>query len=101
MTEVASLRRRWALAAPAFVGWLTHRWLYNLLKSVAHRKTAGTVFYHSVLFVLLLVVYPVALVGVTALVVELTHQPLFWCLLLVLPFTARCYKEYEGLKEQP
>ena len=88
--------RKVLLAVPAATGWLTHKPLYGVLKKFAARKTAGTVFYHSVLFALLLLVYPVVLMIVTWLVVWLTKQPIYWLLLLLLPFTAWCYKEYNA-----
>lgn len=94
--EPTALYRKRLLALPALLGWLTHRPLYLLVKKIAMKKTTGTVFYHSVLFGLLLFIYPIVLVIVTTLIVALTNQPFFWILLLVLPFTAWCYKEYRG-----
>lgn len=94
--EPTTLFRKWLLALPALLGWLTHRPLYLLVKKIAVKTTTGTVFYHSVLFGLLLFIYPIVLVIVTTLTVVLTNQPFFWLLLLLLPFTAWCYKEYKS-----
>lgn len=88
--------RKWLLAFPAAIGWLTHSGLYGLLKKFVVRKTAGTVFYHSVLFGLLLIVYPIVLVAVVSAIVLLTKWSAFWLLVLLLPFTAWCYKEYKA-----
>ncbi len=98
--KVAASWGRSLLAVPAAIGWLAHIGLYSILKKFARRKTRGTVFYHSVLFGLLLIVYPVVLITVTSCVVLLTRQLYFWLLLLFLPFTAWCYKEYKGIIHQ-
>lgn len=92
----SSTGRKILLAVPAVIGWLAHSGLYDILKKIAIRKTEGTVFYHSVLFGLLLIVYPLVLVIAVSLVVLLTKQPVLWLLLLLLPFTAWCYKEYKS-----
>jgi hypothetical protein len=88
--------RRMLLGVPAFIGWLTHKALYSCLKKLAQRKTSETVFYHSVLFGLLLVVYPVVLLTVTSLLVILLKNHYLWLLLILLPLTAWCYKEYKS-----
>jgi len=84
------------LAIPAFIGWLTHKSYYNFVRDYARRKTAGTVFYHSVLFGLLLITYPFVILLLTTLLVLITHMLLCWLLLFLLPFTAWCYKEYKS-----
>lgn len=86
--------RKIALAIPAALGWLTHKPLYEFLKKFAAKKTAGTVFYHSALLGLLLIVYPVVLLIATSIAVLLTGQNIFWLLALLLPFTAWCCKEW-------
>jgi hypothetical protein len=84
------------LAIPAFVGYITHKPFYYLCKRLAKRKTAGTVFFQSVLFSILLFTYPVVLFLITVISVLLTHQLFLWLLLLLLPLTAYCYKEYKS-----
>ena len=90
------VRRKALLAIPAFIGWATHKWLYKLLKRLTVRKTANTVFFHSVLFGLLLIVYPIILLLVTTSVIVFTGQPLFLFLFFALPFLAWSYKEFKG-----
>lgn len=84
------------LSLPAFIGWLTQKPLFTGLKKFAERQTAGTVFYHSVLFGLLLMIYPIFLLMVTGLFVFITKAIYGWFLLLILPFTAWCYKEWKA-----
>jgi 1-acyl-sn-glycerol-3-phosphate acyltransferase len=88
--------RRIVIAIPAFVGWLTHKPFYNFVRDFARRKTAGTVFYQSVLFGMLLITYPLVVLSITAMVVLITHMQFYWLLLFLLPFTTWCYKEYKS-----
>ena len=46
------------LSFPALIGWLLHVLFYFPLKKIITRKTAGTVFYDSVLFGVLMLLYP-------------------------------------------
>lgn len=86
--------RKLLLAIPAFAGWITHKWLYVLLNALACRKTKNTVFLQSVLFALLLLIYPVFLVVTTCIVIFFTGNLLFALLLAVLPLLAFSYKKY-------
>lgn len=56
----------WLLAPVAALGYLVHAPLYFLLRTVIERKTRGTVFYDSVMFAALLVLYPVFLLLIIA-----------------------------------
>jgi 1-acyl-sn-glycerol-3-phosphate acyltransferase len=99
MQEIALDKRkigRLVIAIPAFVGWLTHKPYYNFVRDFARRKTAGTVFYQSVLFGMLLITYPLVVLFITAMVVIITHIQFYWLLLFLLPFTTWCYKEYKS-----
>lgn len=84
--------KQWLLFVPAVIGGVTHLPLYILCRFFAQRKTKGTVFYHSVLFAMLLVAYPVVLITTSGLVVILTNNAWYWLLLLLLPATAYSYK---------
>jgi 1-acyl-sn-glycerol-3-phosphate acyltransferase len=88
------------LAIPAAIGWLTHKPLHLMLSKFAAHKTTGTVFYHSVLFGLYLIVYPVVLLVIVGIVALLTQNSFSWLLLLLLPFTAWCYKEFRKAKRK-
>jgi hypothetical protein len=90
--------KRWKpvlLAIPAFTGWITHKWLYNALRTFVAGRTVNTVFFHSVLFAMLLVIYPIILIAFTISVALLPGDLLALWLLFVLPFTAWCYKVYK------
>jgi 1-acyl-sn-glycerol-3-phosphate acyltransferase len=91
--KCAKLSKQLVIFIPAFIGWLTHKGLYNFCKAYAYRRTIGTVFFHSVLFGLLLILYPITLALLTIFTVLITGSYYFWLLLILLPFTAWCYKE--------
>jgi 1-acyl-sn-glycerol-3-phosphate acyltransferase len=88
--------KQYVILIPAFIGWLTHKGFYNFWKEIAYKRTTGTVFYCSVLFGLLLISYPITLMLLTTLTVLITGSYYFSLLLILLPFTAWCYKEYRS-----
>jgi 1-acyl-sn-glycerol-3-phosphate acyltransferase len=88
-----SILKKTTLAIPALIGYLIHRPFYLLLKKIVAKKTKETVFYDSVLFGSLMLLYPFFVIILSALAVLLTNS-YAWCLLLVLPFTGWCYKLY-------
>jgi 1-acyl-sn-glycerol-3-phosphate acyltransferase len=81
----------WVLFVPAIIGYILHAPLYFLLKTIISRKTKGTVFYDSVLFGALLVLYPVYLALLAAILLAL-KLPFFWTLVILLlhPLSAWC-----------
>ena len=83
------------LALPSFIGWLTQKWFYNYFKNIAQKKTINTVFYDSVLFGLLLITYPILVLIIC--IIGSFFSAWSWSLILLLPFTAWCYKEYKSL----
>jgi len=79
------------LALPAIIGWLLHAPLYLLIKTIVRRKTRYTVFYDSVLFGALFVIYPLYLIAVK--LILLIAGARVWIILIVLllhPLTALC-----------
>lgn len=76
---------------PGIMGHLLHLPLYVLLKKVIRKKTAGTVFYDSVLFGTLLFIYPLYLLlvgfllfvmqvpGMIVLLIVAAHPLAAWC----------------------
>lgn len=84
------------LALPALAGFILHMPLYKLLRSIVRSKTKGTVFFDSVLFAALLLVYPLLVLLVATLSVILTGNHLYWLFILFLPFTAWCYKLFRA-----
>ncbi len=84
------------LALPALLGFIIHKPFYNAWRKFIWSKTKGTVFYDSVLFASLLIVYPFLVLLVTVSAVMLSGNSISWGLLLLLPFTAWCYKQYRS-----
>lgn len=91
-----SVRKKLLLALPALIGWITHKWLYNFLKEVTKRKTKNTVFFHSVLFGLLLLTYPILLLAVVFSLTVFTGKLSFLLLIPTLPLFAWSYKEFRS-----
>ena len=89
--------KKFLIAIPAIIGYLLHRPLYAPWKKFIKKKTKGTVFYDSVMFTSLMLMYPILVFLVTLLTVILTGNAAFWSLFLLLPFTAWCYKEYKAI----
>lgn len=84
------------LLPPAIAGFVLHKPLFLLLRGIVRRKTKGTVFFDSVLFGALLLIYPFLVLLVTVSVVLVTGNHLFWLLFLLLPFTAWAYRKYKS-----
>ncbi len=84
------------LAPPALAGYILHAPLFILIRSVVSNKTKGTVFFDSVLFASLLLVYPLLVLLATVLTVIITGNHLYWLLFLFLPFSAWCYKHFRA-----
>lgn len=73
----------------AVPGWLIHAPLYYPLKYQIRKKTTGTVFYDSVLFGSLLLLYPVYLLLLCFLSLQLGASPSsVWLFFLLAPFAA-------------
>lgn len=85
------------LAIPALLGWVIHKPFFVLWRSFIRKKTAGTVFFDSVLFGSLLMIYPLLVLLITITAVALTQQPIYALLFVLLPFTAWSYKQYKYL----
>lgn len=79
------------LCLPAMAGFILHIPLYTFLKKAIRKKTAGTVFFDSVLFGSLLILYPLYLM-LAAIFFCLMQMPalLLFCILLAHPLTAWC-----------
>jgi 1-acyl-sn-glycerol-3-phosphate acyltransferase len=85
-----NLFTRIILFPPALIGTLFHFPLFILLKNIVRERTAGTVFFDSVLFGALLVVYPLYLL-LLAICLYFMHvpPPVIFFLLISHPLTAR------------
>lgn len=73
----------------AFPGWILHAPLYYPIKKFVFRKTRGTIFYDSVLFGVLLFVYPLYLLLLCYFLLWMAVPISIVCLfVLLLPFSA-------------
>lgn len=74
---------------PSIIGHLLHIPLYRVIQNFVRKKTRNTVFYDSVLFGVLLLVYPLYLL-VLLLILSFVHLPFYTVLLILLlhPITA-------------
>ncbi|MDA3615012.1 1-acyl-sn-glycerol-3-phosphate acyltransferase [Polluticaenibacter yanchengensis] len=79
------------LAVPALLGAVLHAPLYLPLQSFAKKKTAGSVFYDSILFALLLILYPIYLIIFCGVLTGITDWYGAWWGMIVLPVLAKCY----------
>ena len=90
------------LFIPAAIGCLVHAPLYIPIKNFTHKKTVNNDHYDSILVVLLLFIYPVCVVLLALVMVLLTNNPVFWLLIVLLPFTAWSYVQLKPqLDKQP
>lgn len=79
-----------SLLLPLFIlGNFLHRPLFGIVQKMVRNKTNNTVFYDSVLFGVLLLIYPVYLL-LFALLLNLLQVPALWILVLIIlhPLTA-------------
>jgi 1-acyl-sn-glycerol-3-phosphate acyltransferase len=90
------------LFIPAAIGWLVHAPLYIPIKNFTYKKTVTNDHYDSIVVVLLLFIYPVYVVLLALVMVLLTNNPVFWLLIVLLPFTAWSYVQLKPqLDKQP
>ena len=84
------------LAMPALIGFFLHIPFYTLLKKQIYTKTRGTVFFDSVLFGVLLILYPIYLI-LLMLFMYLLHVPPLILLMIILlhPLLAWCAVQYK------
>ena len=84
-------------AIPSFIGWATQKWFFNLVRTLALQKTRNTVFYDSVLFGLLVLLYPMFLATISFLLAVTTNIWMGLITLITLPIVAYCYKMYKSI----
>ena len=85
------------VAIPAFVGYLSQYWFYKLIQKFAYQKTKNTVFYDSILFGLLLFLYPIFVLLLSLLFLFIFDYKIAVLVFIFLPITAYCYKSYKSL----
>lgn len=78
------------LSMPAALGYVIHILPYILIRNIISQKTKGTVFYDSVLFAVLLLIYPpyLLLVGLCLFYCGVPF-PYIFAILAILPFLAK------------
>jgi 1-acyl-sn-glycerol-3-phosphate acyltransferase len=79
------------LAIPAILGAVLHAPLYLPVQALVRHATRNNVHYDSVLFAVLLLLYPVYLLTAAVLLASTTSFVFMLLPLIVLPLTARCY----------
>ncbi|MCB0697498.1 MAG: 1-acyl-sn-glycerol-3-phosphate acyltransferase [Chitinophagaceae bacterium] len=86
-----------SLAIPALAGYVLHRAFFVQWRRFIRSKTKDTVFFDSVLFGSLIIIYPilVLLITIAAVVVSANHW--YWLLFVLIPFTAWSYKRFKSL----
>ena len=84
------------VAFPAFVGFIINYWIYFLLKKIALKKTQNTVFYDSILFGMLLLVYPFLVLILSVVIAFIYNIPLSILVFFAMPMSAWCYKIYKS-----
>lgn len=88
---------KYIVAIPSFVGFLANYGIYYTVKKIAFQKTKNTVFYDSVLFGILLLLYPI-LVAILAIITGVIFN---WnaalALFMGMPLSAWFYKTYKSL----
>jgi 1-acyl-sn-glycerol-3-phosphate acyltransferase len=89
------------LSIPAAIGWLIHAPLYIPIKNFTYRKTVNNDHYDSILVVLLLFIYPFYATLLTVAVVLVTNDPIFWSLMILLPFSAWAYVQLKPQLDKP
>jgi 1-acyl-sn-glycerol-3-phosphate acyltransferase len=91
-----STKKKIVLAIPALIGFILNRGIYIVLKNVAHKKTKNTVFYDSVLYGLLLLLYPIIVVIITTIVGIVFNFYTALLLFVTFPLSAWSYSQYKA-----
>ncbi len=98
--ELFTIRRSYfklgLLLIPAILGFITQYWMYFIINKWVTKKTKNTVFYDSVLFGFLMLLYPVMVLLVVTILTIVTDFTYGLIVLIFLPFTAFCYKQFKN-----
>ena len=76
------------LFIPSIAAYIVHVPVYTRLSSIIRNKTKGTVFYHSVLFGTLIIVYPLCLFTLSLILFVVFKKPVFMLVVFILPLSA-------------
>lgn len=86
------------MRVPAKIGYFSHYWFYKLWRDYVRKKTEGTIFYDSILFVALLVSYPLVVFCLSALIGLFLG---FWVgvvVFVLLPGLSYCMVQYQPVR---
>jgi len=86
------------LLIPAKIGYYSQYWFYQLWRNYIRKKTAGTIFYDSLLFGCLLFSYPLFVLMVSVIFGILFGFGIGLFVFLFLPFTAYCMAKRQKIK---
>lgn len=95
--SILKMFHRIVFAIPALIGFILNYPIYITLKKITIKKTEGSVFYDSVLFGLLLLLYPIFVLLLACIVGTILNIKIGLILFLTMPFSAWCYKFYKSL----
>ncbi len=87
------------LLTPALIGLLVHLPFYLPLKKMVRNKTTGTVFYHSVLFGALIIVYPLYVLVLFVLLAIVFESTIFLSIMLLMPLLALIFLQWKDYGE--
>ena len=83
------------LVIPALLGFLLNYCIYIVFKNFAYKKTKNTVFYDSVLFGLLLLIYPIIVMLISIFIGLFINFKIALLSFVLFPVSAWCFKEYK------
>lgn len=98
--RVISAEKEKLLRIPAKIGYYTQYWFYKLWRDYVAKKTKGTIFFDSILFVALLFTYPILVFLISFLIAQFAG---FWfglLIFLLLPATAYCLAVHRKIKTE-
>ena len=81
----------------AFIGFISQYWIYYIIKKIAKLKTKSTVFYDSVFFGLLMILYPIMLMLTSIITGLLTNCVVAVFVFIALPTSIFCYKKHQNI----
>lgn len=85
------------LVIPAIIGYISQKWLYNLVKNNVAIKTKNTVFFDSILFGSLLFIYPIFIILCALIATILLNFKIGLLVFIALPVTGFAYKKYKSV----
>lgn len=88
------------LLVPAFIGLITHLPFYLPLNTLIKKKTQGTVFYHSALFVVSMLIYPFYLLTLAVILIVTLNDLFLFATLILMPASALVFLAWNDRLEK-